>query len=184
MSVSEAGSTNNSGNTPENKDTEKEFQRKNQWNTILKMTFPEVRKLAYKNDVIIQVYKNYFTKAQEVAKRSMTEIDRRQTIQVQDEELKKIIALIAETTPEEELSEKDKLMFLRAEQAQMKFKLCQNEELVKSLKNQLNNKKSVQFAKTETEEKESEKDEIKEKDEDDEDENQTRNKLNLNKDYY
>ncbi|CAF0927220.1 unnamed protein product [Brachionus calyciflorus] len=169
MSVSEAGTINNSsenkntsenGNTSENKDSEKEFQRRNQWNTILKMTFPEVRKLAYKNDAIIQVYKNFFTKAQEVAKSSMTVIDRRQTIQVQEEELKKIIALIAETTPEEELSEKDELMFLRAEQAQMKFKLSQNEELEKD-----------------------EDDEDKDED-DDEDENKTRNKFNLNKDYY
>ncbi|CAF1085672.1 unnamed protein product [Brachionus calyciflorus] len=100
----------------------------------------------------------------------MAVIDRRQRIQVQEEELKKIKALIAETTPQEELSEKDELMFLKAEQAQMKFKLSQNEEL---------------FAKTKTEQKESEKDENKEKDEDDdEDENKTRNKFNLNKDYY
>ena len=73
----------------------------------------------------------------------MTENDRREMIQVQNEEFKKIKALIAETTPEEDLNEKDELMFWREEQAQMKFKLSQNEDLVKSLKDQLNNKKSV-----------------------------------------
>jgi len=142
----------------------------------------------------------------------MTENERREMIQVQDEEFKKIIALIAENIPEEDLNEKDELMFLRAEQAQMKFKLSQNEELVKSLKDQLNNKKSVQFAKTEAEEKKTEKDEnIKkfedeknknnevkednnkkdesyEEDEDDDgyqdNNDENKNKFNLNRDYY
>jgi len=132
----------------------------------------------------------------------MTENERREMIQVQDEEFKKIIALIAENIPEEDLNEKDELMFLRAEQAQMKFKLSQNEELVKSLKDQLNNKKSVQFAKTEAEEKKTEKDEnikkfedeknknneVKEDDEDDDgyqdNNDENKNKFNLNRDYY
>jgi len=41
MNKGEAGTNNNSGSSSDNKETERDFQRKNQWNTILKMTFPE-----------------------------------------------------------------------------------------------------------------------------------------------
>ncbi|CAF1123094.1 unnamed protein product [Brachionus calyciflorus] len=78
-----------------------ETQRKSQWGKILKMTLPEVRKLAYKNDAVIRIYKNYFEKAQE------------------------LFQVISDSgVPEEEdLSEKDELLVLRADQSHLKFQL-------------------------------------------------------------
>ncbi|CAF0934442.1 unnamed protein product, partial [Brachionus calyciflorus] len=102
--------------------TKIENQRKNQWNKILKIK--EVRKLAYKNDAIIRVYKNYFEKAQEVGR------------------------IIGDSgVPEDEdLSEKDELLVLRADQSQLKFQLSKKDELIKNLTEELNSKRTVQFS--------------------------------------
>ncbi|CAF1002923.1 unnamed protein product [Brachionus calyciflorus] len=78
-------------NNSDNKESEAEFNRKKQWNSILQMTFPEVRKLVYKNDAIIRIYKKYFTKVQEVVKSSLPEEERRNLITVQDQELKNML---------------------------------------------------------------------------------------------
>ncbi|CAF1094478.1 unnamed protein product [Brachionus calyciflorus] len=123
--------------------TKFETQRKKQWDSILKMNFPAVRKLAYKNDAFIRIYKNYFVKAQEVAKSSLPEEKRREIIHVQEKELKQLLLTINDSyVPDDDLNEKDELTFLRADQSQLKFQLTQKDEIIRSLIEQLNNKKN------------------------------------------
>lgn len=132
----------------ENPMTKIETQRKSQWGKILKMTLPEVRKLAYKNDAVIRIYKNYFEKAQEVGRSSLPEEERRKLLTVQEEEFKKLIQVISDSgVPEEEdLSEKDELLVLRADQSQLKFQLSKKDELINDLTKELNSKRTVQFS--------------------------------------
>ncbi|CAF1148008.1 unnamed protein product, partial [Brachionus calyciflorus] len=116
-----------------------ETQRKSQWNKILNLNFPQVRKLAYKYDGIIRVYKNYFEKAQEVAKSSFPDEERRRLISIQEEEFKNLLNAVSESSaPEDELNEKDELFFLRADQSQLKFQLSQKDDLIKDLQEQFN----------------------------------------------
>ena len=45
-----------------------ESQRNNSWQQILKMSFPEVRKKAYRNDAAIRVYINFLEKSNNTAR--------------------------------------------------------------------------------------------------------------------
>ncbi|CAF1072130.1 unnamed protein product, partial [Brachionus calyciflorus] len=73
--------------------------------------------------------------------------ERRNLITVQDQEQKNmLIAVNDASTPEEALTEKDELLFLRADQSHLKFQLSQKDEQIKILTDQLSSKKSVQFA--------------------------------------
>ncbi|CAF0793666.1 unnamed protein product [Brachionus calyciflorus] len=69
------------------------------------MTLPELRKLAYRNDSFIRFYINYFDKAQDVAKSSIPEDKRRELIEVQEQELKKLLRIVADAkSPENDLN--------------------------------------------------------------------------------
>ncbi|CAF1033727.1 unnamed protein product [Brachionus calyciflorus] len=137
---------------------------------------------------------------QDEAKSSLPEDKRRELIEVQEQELKKLLRIVADAkSPENDLDEKDELIFLRVYQSQLKFQLTQKDDLIKNLTEQLNNKKTVQFSENESvsrkdeEREESDKNDNEESDEEEtsevsEEENDdyqlNQSKIKPNRDFY
>ncbi|CAF0805169.1 unnamed protein product [Brachionus calyciflorus] len=70
---------------------------------------------------------------------------------MQEQEFKKLLPIVADAkSPENEIDEKDELIFLRADRSQLKFQLTQKDDLIKNLTEQLKNKKTVQFSENES----------------------------------
>ncbi|CAF1137063.1 unnamed protein product, partial [Brachionus calyciflorus] len=101
--------TENSSEITEDLKNKIEIQRNNSWQQILTMTFPEVRKKAYRNDAAIRIYISFLERSNKTARSKKSTEERNKEIDVQQREINK-------------------------------------DDTIQQLKEQLNGKKSVQFA--------------------------------------
>ncbi|CAF0805201.1 unnamed protein product [Brachionus calyciflorus] len=70
------------------------------------MSFPEVRKKAYRNDAAIRVYINFLKKSNNTARSDISAEERNQEIDVQEREMNVLIHALCETEQiTEELNE-------------------------------------------------------------------------------